>query len=34
LHLKLKKQFMYNCYVAIPWVLELLCNYHFKNMMY
>ncbi len=34
LHLKLKKQLMYNCYVAIPWVLELLCNYHFKNMMY
>ncbi len=27
LQLKFKKQFIYNCYATIPWVLQLLCNY-------
>jgi hypothetical protein len=34
LQLKLKKQIIYNCYAIIPWVLQLLCNYPFRNTMY
>jgi hypothetical protein len=29
LQLKLKKQLIYNYYATIPWVLQLLCNYHY-----
>jgi hypothetical protein len=34
LQLKFKNQFAYNCYAIIPWVLQLLCNYPFKNTVY
>jgi hypothetical protein len=34
LQLKLKKQLIYNYYATIPWVLQLLCNYPLKNMVY
>ncbi len=34
LQLKLKKQLIYDCYATIPWVLQILCNYPLKNMMY
>ncbi len=27
LQLKLRKNFIYNYYATIPWVLQLLCNY-------
>jgi hypothetical protein len=34
LQLKLKKQLAYNCDAIIPWVLQLLCNYPVKNIVY
>jgi hypothetical protein len=34
LQLKIKKQFVYNYCATIPWVLQLMCNYPFKNMVY
>jgi hypothetical protein len=34
LQLKLKKQLAYNYYTIIPWVLQLLCNFPFRNMVY
>jgi hypothetical protein len=34
LQLKLKNKIVYNYYVTIPWVLQLLCNYPFKNTVY
>jgi hypothetical protein len=34
LQLKLKKQLVYNCYVTIPWVLQLVCNCPLRNTMY
>jgi hypothetical protein len=33
LQVKFKKQFICNCYAIIPWVLQLLCNYHFRNVV-
>jgi hypothetical protein len=32
LQLEFKKQFIYNYFANIPWVLQLLCNYHFENI--
>jgi hypothetical protein len=32
--LKFKKQFIYNYCATIPWVLQLLCNYPPRNMVY
>ncbi len=34
LQLKFKTKFIYNYYVVIFWVLQLICNYPFRNMMY
>jgi hypothetical protein len=34
LQLKFKKQLKYNCYATIHWVLQLLCNYSLRNMVY
>jgi hypothetical protein len=34
LQLNFKKQLIYNYYVTIPWVLQLLCNYFLINTMY
>jgi hypothetical protein len=28
---KIQKKLIYNYYVIIPWVLQLLCNYPFRN---
>jgi len=34
LQLKLKKQLVHSYYVTIPSILQLLCNYPLRNMMY
>jgi hypothetical protein len=31
---KTQKQLIYKYYAIIPWVLQLLCNYPFRNMVY
>ncbi len=31
---KTQKKLIYNYYVIILWVLQLLCNYPLKNMVY
>jgi len=34
LQLKIKKQFIYNYCAIIYWVLQLMCNYPYRNMVY
>jgi hypothetical protein len=34
LQVKFKKQHIHNYYATIPWVLQLVCNYPTRNIVY